>query len=128
MDNGLATIFVALIGAIASISGVLITSRGAKQHDKGMDKLANDIKRISKQLDANALKTARIDLRTAIVHSPDDIPAVLELARIYFINHRGNADLGRKFLGWIKEYKVVAWARKHHEDISNLIDAAKHSA
>lgn len=128
MDSGIATIIVALIGAAASISGVFITNRGAKQHDKGFDKLAKEISRLSKQLAANDLKTARIDLRTALIHSRDDISAILELARIYFINLHGNADLGRKFLAWVKEYKVEAWAKKHKEDISDLIKAAKHSA
>lgn len=121
MDSGLATIIVALIGAFASIYGV-------RQQGSSTKKLARDIKKLSKQLDANDLKTARIDLRTALVHSRDDIPAVLELARIYFINYHGNADLGRKFLAWVKEYKVESWAKRHKEDISNLIKAAKHSA
>lgn len=128
MDGSMATIIVALIGAMASVSGVIITTRGARQHDKGIDKLAKDIKRISNQLEANDVKTARIDLRTALNDSRDDIPAILELARIYFINLHGNADLGRKFLAWVKEYKVEAWAKRHKEDISNLIKAAKHSA
>lgn len=128
MDAAIATIIVALISAGASISGVIISSRGATNHSKGIKKIERDIDKLSKQLAANDLKTARIDFRTALVHSRDDIPAVLELARIYFINHHGNADLGRKFLAWVKEYKVEAWAKKHKEDISNLIKAAKHSA
>lgn len=78
--------------------------------------------------DANNLQTARIDLRQALQHSPDNIPAVLELARIYFLNLHGNADLGRKFLAWVKKYNVQGWAETHDEDIANLIEAATHSA
>lgn len=78
--------------------------------------------------DANNLQTARIDLRQALQHSPDNIPAVLELARIYFLNLGGNADLGRKFLAWVKKYNVQEWADTHDEDIANLIEAATHSA
>lgn len=78
--------------------------------------------------DANNLQTARIDLRQALQHSPDNIPAVLELARIYFLNLGGNADLGRKFLAWVKKYNVQDWADAHDEDIANLIEAATHSA
>lgn len=77
--------------------------------------------------DANGLQTARIDLRQALQHSPDNIPAVLELARIYFLNLHGNADLGRKFLTWVKRYRVQEWADAHDEDIANLIEAAAHS-
>lgn len=94
-----------------------------------------DIKALSTRMDAleekedaNLLQTCRIDLRQALYHSPDNIPAILELARIYFINLHGNADLGRKFLGWVKEYRVQDWAAAHDEDISNLIKAATHSA
>lgn len=127
-DASIATIIVAFISAAASITGVFITTKGASSQGKGIAKLSKDIDKLAKQLKANDLQTARIDLRTALEHSRDDIPAVLELSRIYFINMRGNADLGRKFLSWAKEYDVEAWAKNHHEDISNLMEAAKHSA
>ncbi len=93
-----------------------------------------EIEAINRRLDsleqkeyANGLQTARIDLRQALQHSPDNIPAVLELARIYFLNLHGNADLGRKFLTWVKRYRVQEWADAHDEDIANLIEAATHS-
>lgn len=82
---------------------------------------------LERKEDANNLQTARIDLRQALQHSPDNIPAVLELARIYFLNLGGNADLGRKFLAWVKKYNVQEWADAHDEDIANLIEAATHS-
>lgn len=83
---------------------------------------------LERQMIANNLQTARIDLRQAMQHSPDNIPAVLELARVYFLHYRGNADLGRKFLSWFKKYKVQEWADAHGEDVSNLIEAASYSA
>lgn len=83
---------------------------------------------LERQMVANNLQTARIDLRQALQHSPDNIPAVLELARVYFLNYHGNADLGRKFLAWFKKYHVQEWADTHGEDVSNLIEAATHSA
>lgn len=83
---------------------------------------------LEKKEDANGLQTARIDLRQALQHSPDNIPAVLELARIYFLNLHGDADLGRKFLAWVKKYNVQEWADAHDEDIANLIEEATHSA
>lgn len=83
---------------------------------------------LERKEDANNLQTARIDLRQALQHSPDNIPAVLELARIYFLNLHGNADLGRKFLAWVKHYEVEKWGEDHDEDITNLIEAATHSA
>lgn len=83
---------------------------------------------LERQMRDNNLQTCRIDLRQALQHSPDNIPAILELARIYFINYRGNADLGRKFLAWFKKYEVQRWADAHDEDVSNLLEAATHSA
>lgn len=83
---------------------------------------------LEQQMVSNNLQTARIDLRQALQHSPDNIPAVLELARIYFLNFHGNADLGRKFLAWVKKWDVQQWADEHGEDIANLIEAATHSA
>lgn len=128
MDSNIATIIVAAISALGSIAGVIISSKGASNNTVGLKKLSRKMDKLENQLKANDLHTARIDLRGALAYSRDNIPAILELARIYFINMNGNADLGRKFLAWVKEYKVEAWAKKHHEDISNLIEAAKHSA
>lgn len=128
MDSNIATIIVAAISALGSIAGVIISSKGASNNTTGMRKLSKKMDKLEDRMKANDLQTARIDLRGALAYSRDNIPAVLELARIYFINMHGNADLGRKFLAWLKEYKVEAWAKKHHEDISNLIEAAKHSA
>lgn len=84
--------------------------------------------RIIDRLDRNDLQTCRIDFRQVLHDSPDNIPACLEIARIYFLNLGGNADMGRKFLAWVKKYKVEEWAEAHDEDISNLLEAAKHSA
>lgn len=128
MDSNIATIIVAAISALGSIAGVIISSKGASNNTVGMKKLSKKMDKLEDRMKANDLQTARIDLRGVLEYSRDNIPAVLELARIYFINMHGNADLGRKFLAWVKEYKVEAWAKKHHEDISNLIEAAKHSA
>lgn len=141
MDTNLATIVVAAIGAVSSIITVIISNhhrvdsnKNHKEQLKVDKKTQTEVKNLTKkvdtidaQLQANNLQTARIDLRQAFEHSPDDIPAILELSRIYFINLKGNADLGRKFLAWVKEYHVKEWAQKHHEDIANLIKAATHS-
>jgi len=91
------------------------------------EQMERKVDKMDAALDANNLQTARIDLRQALQHSPDNIPAVLELARVYFLNYHGNADLGRKFLAWFKKHKVQEWANAHDEDVANLIEAASHA-
>lgn len=81
---------------------------------------------VERRLRANDLKTSRIDLRTALCHSRDDIPAMLELALDYFVVQGGDADLGPKFLYWVKEYHVEQWAAEHGKDISQIIRSARH--
>lgn len=98
------------------------------QQLEGQDDIRKHLAVIDEKLEANNLQTCRVDLRQALQHSPDNIPAVLELARVYFINYHGNADLGRKFLAWFKKYEVQKWADAHDEDVSNLLEAATHSA
>lgn len=100
----------------------------SRNTQRSIDQISVRIDNLERQMSANNLQTARIDLRQVLQHSPDNIPAVLELARVYFLNLHGNADLGRKFLAWVKEYKVQDWAEAHDEDITNLIEAATHSA
>lgn len=84
-------------------------------------------KQLLERIERNDLQTCRIDFRQVLHDSPDNIPACLEIARIYFLNLHGNADMGRKFLAWVKKYQVEKWAEEHNEDISNLVEAAKHS-
>lgn len=90
--------------------------------------MLEETSKIKTRLDQNDLHTARIDFRQVLYTSPDNIPACLEIARIYFLNLGGNADMGRKFLAWVKKYNVQEWADAHDEDIDNLIEAATHSA
>lgn len=80
------------------------------------------------RIERNDLQTCRIDFRQVLHDSPDNIPACLEIARIYFLNLQGDADMGRKFLAWVKKNNVQKWADEHSEDIANLIEAASHSA
>ena len=106
----------------------LRVSRSAQQQtQRQLESINQRLDTLERKEDANNLQTARIDLRQALQHSPDNIPAVLELARIYFLNLHGNADLGRKFLAWVKNHHVQEWADVHDEDIANLIEAATHS-
>lgn len=100
----------------------------SRSTQRELESIIERLDALERKEDANNLQTARIDLRQALQHSPDNIPAVLELARIYFLNLGGNADLGRKFLAWVKKYNVQEWADTHDEDIANLIEAATHSA
>lgn len=131
MDLNLTEIIVALI----TIAPILYEIKKNKKdtdakHKEQLSVSENTdkrVERLERQMEANNLQTARIDLRQAIQHSPDNIPAVLELARLYFINYHGNADLGRKFLAWFKKYKVQEWADAHGEDVANLIEAASHA-
>lgn len=102
--------------------------RASRSTQREIELINKRLDTLEQKEDANNLQTARIDLRQALQHSPDNIPAVLELARIYFLNLHGNADLGRKFLAWVKRYRVQEWADAHDEDIANLIEASTHSA
>lgn len=119
----------ALITVGGTIAVALLSYRSSKESKRGADasvSTKDDIKNIKVTLAKNDLRTCRIDFRQALEHSRDDIPAILELASEYFLDMGGNADMGRKFLYWVEEYKVAAWADKHQVDIEPLIAAAKH--
>lgn len=144
-DN-ITQIILGIIGTIVPLATLLVSLKthatNANNHkkqanhsmatQKALDELRADMdtthQTLLEHLERNDLQTCRIDFRQALKDSPDNIPACLEIARVYFLNLHGNADMGRKFLAWVKEYKVEQWAKRHHEDISNLIEAAKHSA
>lgn len=128
----LATLFVSVRTNANSNSNHKKQTTTNNNTQEAVDRLRDEIKqenqRIIDRLARNDLQTCRIDFRQALHDSPDNIPACLEIARIYFLNMGGNADMGRKFLAWVKKYKVQEWADEHGEDISNLIEAATHSA
>lgn len=100
-----------------------VSKRGAEASSSTKEEIVS----IRQTLAKNDLRTCRIDFRQALSHSRDDIPAILELASEYFLEFGGNADMGRKFLYWIEEYKVEEWAKKHRVDIEPLIKAAEHN-
>jgi len=145
MDLDLTQIILGIITASVTIYEIKNVKRDASAKHEQQTEASNDLKarlariesrqeqterkvdKMDAALGANNLQTARIDLRQALQHSPDNIPAVLELARVYFLNYHGNADLGRKFLAWFKKYKVQEWADAHGEDVANLIEAASHA-
>lgn len=143
MDENTASIICSVLGLVGTIVVAIITThnhaearRGADANEdtkremaamrKDMDLLEQKQDQTIKVLDANNLQTSRIDLRQALEHSRDDIPAILELARRYFVELHGDADLGPKFLYWVKEKHVLAWAQAHKTDIADIIECAKH--
>ncbi len=144
-DN-ITQIILAVISIIVPIATLIVSvkthNNSNSNHEKqtqsnnstwtAIERLRREVKeenqKIMARLDRNDLQTCRIDFRQALTESPDNIPACLEIARIYFLNLKGNADMGRKFLAWVKKYNIQEWADQHNEDIDNLIEAAKHSA
>lgn len=132
MNLDLTQIIVSILAIVPVLYEIKKNKADSDDNHAKQLKVSEDINKrlgaIERRVAANDLQTARIDLRQALQHSADDIPAVLELARIYFLNLHGNADLGRKFLAWVKKYHVQEWADAHEEDIANLIEAATHSA
>lgn len=119
----------ALLSVGGTIAVALLSYKSSKESKRGADasvSTKDDIKNIKITLAKNDLRTCRIDFRQALEHSRDDISAVLELASEYFLDLGGNADMGRKFLYWIEEYKVEEWSAKHQIDIKPLIEAARH--
>lgn len=129
-------IICSIVTALATIIVAVITSRNHAETKRGANAseatnraitcMRKDIKIIKQDLAANNLETSRIDLRQALEHSRDDIPAMLELAQRYFVELHGDADLGPKFLYWVKEKHVMIWAKQHKTDISEIIYCAKH--
>lgn len=141
--NNIASIICSALSFVGTIVVAIITThnhvearRGADANEdtkREMTAIRKDLDRLEEKqdlttqiLDANNLQTSRIDLRQALEHSRDDIPAILELARRYFVELHGDADLGPKFLYWVKEKRVVRWANTHKTDISDIIKCAKH--
>lgn len=124
----LATLFVSVRTHNKSNDTNQNQSSSSKQAQASIDKIEQKLDGVIERLDKNDLQTCRIDFRQVLHNSPDNIPACLEIARIYFLNMKGNADMGRKFLAWVKKYEVEKWAEEHDEDIANLIEAASHSA
>lgn len=129
--------FTAIINtAIPAASAIIVAYltycvRRDSSDSRAAENLANDnilrkLEGVERRLRANDLKTSRIDLRTALCHSRDDIPAMLELALDYFVVQGGDADLGPKFLYWVKEYNVEQWATEHGKDISQIIRSARY--
>lgn len=122
-----------IIKSILTLAGTVfvafMTFKTSQESKRGADashSVKSEVKNIKDILAKNDLRTCRIDFRQALEHSRDDISAVLELASEYFLDMGGNADMGRKFLFWVDEYKVEEWAHKHQIDIARLIEAAKH--
>lgn len=118
--------FLTLAGTVFVAFMTYKTSRDSKRGADASSSVKKEVKNIKSILAKNDLRTCRIDFRQALEHSRDDIPAVIELASEYFLDMGGNADMGRKFLFWIEEYNVKAWAKKHQVNIAPLIKAAKH--
>lgn len=123
-----------ILKTIITVGGTIavaaMTYKSSKESKRGADassSVKEEIGVIKETLAKNDLRTCRIDFRQALSHSRDDIPAILELASEYFLDFGGNADMGRKFLYWIEEYKVEEWAKKHQVDLDPLIEAAGHN-
>lgn len=126
MNLDLTQIICSAITAVSAIVVARLTFSVKKEGAENREASKAENKAILRRLDENDLRTSRIDLRTALEHSRDDIPAMLELALDYFVVQGGDADLGPKFLYWVKEYKVEEWATAHHKDISQIIKCATH--
>lgn len=145
-SDDITQIILAIISIIVPLSTLVVSVRThtnsnsaqkkQNQNSSDLQKQIQDLREESikggelllERIDRNDLQTCRIDFRQVLHDSPDNIPACLEIARIYFLNLGGNADMGRKFLAWVKRYNVEQWAQDHAEDISNLVEAAKYSA
>lgn len=122
-----------IVKTIITVGGTIavaaLSYRASRESKRGADasyRVKAEVKNISDTLAKNDLRTCRIDFRQALEHSRDDIPAILELASEYFLDMGGNADMGRKFLFWVEEYKVQEWSDKHQVNIEPLIKAANH--
>lgn len=136
MDGDLTTIICAVITAISTIIVAVVTSHTRSETKRGADAseatnraindMRHDINQIKNDLVENNLETCRVDLRQALEHSRDDIRAILELARRYFVDMHGDADLGPKFLFWVEEKRVRRWAKENRYSIGEIIGCAKH--
>lgn len=122
-----------IVKSVLTLAGTVfvafMTYKSSRESKRGADassSVKTEVKNIKTILAKNDLRTCRIDFRQALEHSRDDIPAILELASEYFLDMGGNADMGRKFLHWVDEYKVPEWAEEHQQDVAPLIEAAKH--
>lgn len=69
------------------------------------------------ELTDNNLQTARLDLMTAIEHTPHEHEAILNLATHYFLQLHGDAWMSGVFRRWATEEKV---------DISYIADQVPH--
>lgn len=68
-------------------------------------------------LQDNNIQTARIDLNTAIEHTPHEHEAILKLAEHYFLDLGGDAWMSGKFRKWANDKGV---------DISYIMEQVPH--
>lgn len=117
-----ATVICTAITAVATIAVAIIS-----KNNHNTDKAVKDrLDAMDARMKTNDVQTCRIDLRQMILHSGDNIPAVLEIATRYFLDLGGNADMGGLFLWWVDKYEVEKWALEHRRDIGPLMACVRH--
>lgn len=131
-----ATVICTAITAIATIAVAIISknNHNTDKHVKAdLERMSTSLRNVHNHLGAieaklndNDLQTCRIDFRQMVLHCPDNIPAVLEVATRYFLDLGGNADMGALFLWWVQKYNVEQWANEHRRDIGPLLACARH--
>lgn len=75
------------------------------------------IQGLQDSLQQNNIQTARLDLNTAIEHTPHEHESILRLAEHYFLELGGDAWMSGKFRKWAKDESV---------DISYIVEKVPH--
>lgn len=77
----------------------------------------NELHTVRAELEDNNIQTARLDLNTAIEHTPHEHETILKLAEHYFLVLGGDAWMSGKFRKWAKDEGV---------DISYIVEQVPH--
>ncbi len=104
------SIILAIIGAILGSAGLFsFLQYLISRHDKKNDKLAVVLARLDKGEKVQhetVLRVTRLELNNLIHDDPDNVEAIVQVAKYYFIDLDGNAYAHAKFEQWAGEHNV----------------------
>lgn len=101
---------VTICAAVAGFGNWLVNTITAHTTEQ-VQKIQDELENVKNEVKSIKLDETRLQLLVAINTTPDDTKTILEIARVYFLELKGD---------WYMTPKFIAWARKHDIDITGF--------
>lgn len=102
---GLVVILAAIWGGCTSIASTVTTN--LDEHiSKQTDTIVAQVAENQKELEEIRLDTLRTQLLLYIYHDPDEHNTILEIAKVYFVDYKGDWVMTAKFKKWARDEGV----------------------